>query len=107
MFDRKINIDYQNAKPILKGNLERLAINAPIQGTCADIIKKAMIDLDKKLQNYKSKMILQIHDELVLECPENEVNEVVKIVKESMENVVNWEVKLEVDVGVGDNLGEM
>ena len=107
MFDRKINIDYQNAKPILKGNLERLAINAPIQGTCADIIKKAMIDLDKKLQNYKSKMILQIHDELVLECPENEVDEVVKIVKESMENVVNWEVKLEVDVGVGDNLGEM
>lgn len=45
--------------------------------------------------------------ELVLECPENEVDEVVKIVKESMENVVNWEVKLEVDVGVGDNLGEM
>ena len=51
MFGRKINIDITSAKPIMKGNLERLAINAPIQGTAADIIKKAMITLDEKLKN--------------------------------------------------------
>ncbi len=107
LFGRKINIDIVNAKPIFRGNLERLAINAPIQGTAADILKVAMINLSKKLKTYKSKMILQIHDELVLECPENEVAEVSKLVKDAMENVVNWQVKLEVDVGVGDNLGEM
>ena len=84
-----------------------MAINAPIQGTAADIIKKAMIDLDEKLKNYRSKMILQIHDELVLECPDDEVEYVSKILKESMENVINWEVKMEVDVESGNNLEEV
>ena len=107
IFGRKINIDIASARPIMRGNLERLAINAPIQGTASDIIKKAMIDLDKKLKNYRSKMILQIHDELVLECPENEVEEVSKILKESMENVIDWEVKMEVDVESGNNLEEV
>ena len=107
IFGRKINIDIASARPIMRGNLERLAINAPIQGTAADIIKKAMIDLDEKLKNYRSKMILQIHDELVLECPENEVEEVSKILKESMENVIDWEVKMEVDVESGNNLEEV
>ena len=107
MFGRKINIDLAHAKPMLKGNLERLAINAPIQGTASDITKKAMITLNEKLKNFKSKMILQIHDELVLECPNEEIEEVSKILKDSMENVVDWDVKLEVDVGVGNNLEEM
>ena len=52
-------------------------------------------------------MILQIHDELVLECPDDEVEEVSKILKESMENVINWEVKMEVDVESGNNLEEV
>ncbi len=107
MFGRKINIDIAHAKPIMKGNLERLAINAPIQGTAADIIKKAMITLYDRLKNFKSKMILQIHDELVLECPEDEIEEVSRILKDAMENVVDWDVKLEVDVGIGNNLEEM
>lgn len=107
MFGRKINIDIASAKPIMRGNLERLAINAPIQGTAADIIKKAMIDLDGKLKNYRSKIILQIYDELVLECPDDEVEEVSKILKESMENVIDWEVKMEVDVESGNNLEEV
>lgn len=107
IFGRKINIDIASARPIMRGNLERLAINAPIQGTAADIIKKAMIDLDEKLKNYRSKMILQIHDELVLECPENEVEEISRILKESMENVIDWEVKMEVDVESGNNLEEV
>ncbi|MDD2840664.1 MAG: DNA polymerase I, partial [Rickettsiales bacterium] len=80
LFGRKINIDLANAKPMLRGNLERLSINAPIQGTAADILKIAMIHLSAKLKNLKSKMILQIHDELVLECPNNEVEEVSKLV---------------------------
>ena len=107
MFGRKCNIDVANAKPIMKANLERLAINAPIQGTAADIIKKAMISLSHKLKNYKSKIIMQIHDELVLECPEEEISEVSNILKNTMESVVDWEVKMEVDLGVGDNLEEM
>ena len=107
MFGRKINIDIASAKPIMKGNLERLAINAPIQGTAADIIKKAMITLDEKLKNYRSKIILQIHDELVLECPDSEIEEVSQLLKESMENVVNWDVKMSVDLEIGNNLGEV
>lgn len=107
MFGRKINIDIEHAKPMFRGNLERLAINAPIQGTSADILKKAMIILSDKLKGFKSKMIMQIHDELVLECPIDEVDEVSKLLKESMENVVDWEVKMEVDVGVGDSLGKV
>lgn len=104
LFGRKINIDIVNAKPILRGNLERLSINAPIQGTAADIIKKAMITLSRELKNYKSKMILQVHDELVLECPESEVLQVSKLLKDAMENVISWDVKLYVDVGVNANL---
>ncbi len=107
MFGRKINIDLNSVKPMLRGNLERLAINAPIQGTASDITKKAMISLNEKLKNYRSKMILQIHDELVLECPNEEVEEISKLLKETMEDIINWEVKMEVDVEVGSNLGEI
>ena len=96
-FGRKINIDIAGAKPIFRSNLERLSINAPIQGTASDIIKKAMIIIDKKLQNYKSKLILQIHDELVLECPNDEIDEVVNMVKDTMENVVDWKIKMDID----------
>jgi len=107
IFGRKININVADSKPAIKGMLERLAINAPIQGSASDIIKKAMISLNKELENFKSKIILQIHDELVLECPVEEIEEVSKILKNSMETVVNWDVKMEVDVGIGDNLEEM
>jgi DNA polymerase-1 len=104
MFGRKCNINIKNAKPMLRNSLERVAINAPIQGTAADIIKKAMIILKKELENYKAKMVLQIHDELVLECPIEEVEIVSKILKNVMENVVDWEIKMEVDIIVGNNL---
>ncbi len=107
MFGRKINIDMAGSKPIVRSMLERLAINAPIQGTASDIIKKAMIALNKELEGFKSKMILQIHDELVLECPIEEIEEVSKILRKVMENVIDLDVKMEVDVGVGDNLEEM
>ena len=66
-----------------------------------------MITLDEKLKNYRSKIILQIHDELVLECPDNEIEEVSQLLKESMENVVNWDVKMSVDLEIGNNLEEV
>jgi len=79
----------------------RAAINAPLQGTSADIIKMAMVDLHKKLNNYKSKMILQIHDELVLEVEENELEEVKKLTVEAMELSQPLKVPLKVEVGYG------
>ncbi|MFT5702913.1 MAG: DNA polymerase-1 [Rickettsiales bacterium] len=103
---RKCFIPSINSKnPILKGLAERLAINAPIQGSAADIIKKAMIDFDLLLQegNFKSKMILQVHDELVLEVPENEVLEVSKLLQETMQNAVSLSLPLKVDLKINEN----
>lgn len=87
---------------------ERTAINTPIQGTAADIIKKAMIDVYRQLckAKLKSRILLQVHDELVLEVMDNEVDIVADIVKQTMENVVKLEVPLIVDVKIGDNWAE-
>jgi len=79
----------------------RAAINAPLQGTSADIIKMAMVDLHKKLKNYTSKIILQIHDELVLEVPQNEIEIIKPMVIEAMEMKQPLKVPLKVDVGYG------
>ncbi len=80
---------------------KRMAINAPIQGSAADMIKLAMIDIHKHLDRYKAMMILQVHDELVFELPVSELGEIGKIVKDSMENVMKLKVPLVVDVEVG------
>ena len=79
----------------------RAAINAPLQGTSADIIKMAMVDLHQKLKNYESKIILQIHDELVLEVPKNEIEIIKPIVIKAMEMNQPLKVPLKVDVGCG------
>ncbi len=85
---------------------ERMALNAPVQGTAADVIKKAMIDLDGRLRSdgFESAMLLQIHDELILECPESELAEVRELVVAAMETVVELEVPLQVDVSIGGDL---
>ncbi len=82
---------------------ERAAMNAPLQGSSADIIKIAMIRVVRKLEegNYKAKLVLQVHDELVIDCPEEEKDEVATILKTEMENAVSLKVPLIVDVGVG------
>lgn len=82
---------------------ERIAINTPIQGTAADIIKLAMIDIDEELRkrNMKSRMIIQVHDELVFEVPDEEKEELVDLVKNKMTNVVKLSVPLEVDISIG------
>jgi DNA polymerase-1 len=76
-----------------------------MQGTAADIIKMAMIDVDNWLENsdLKSRMIMQVHDELVLEVPESELDLVIQGLKERMEGAAKLKVPLVVDVGVGDN----
>jgi DNA polymerase-1 len=88
---------------------EREAINHPIQGSAADIIKLAMIRLHRELhaRGLQSRMILQVHDELVLECPDDEIEIVVPLVREVMENAYPLESKLKVDVAVGQNWDEM
>ncbi|HSM01880.1 MAG TPA: DNA polymerase I [Acidimicrobiia bacterium] len=85
---------------------ERMALNAPIQGSAADIIKKAMIDLDTALAGNDAMMLLQVHDELVLEAPEGDAGEVAAIVVEIMEGVVDLEVPLVADVAVGKTLAD-
>jgi len=87
---------------------ERMALNAPIQGSAADIIKKAMIELDDRLEaeGDDTFMVLQVHDELVLETPTQSVDATASVVREIMEGVVTLEVPLRVDVGTGASLGD-
>jgi len=87
---------------------ERTAVNTPIQGTAADLIKLAMIQIQRRLyqEKLRSKMILQVHDELVFEVPDNEIELMKKLVKEGMEGVVKLAVPVRVDMGVGKNWDE-
>ncbi|MBW2467054.1 MAG: DNA polymerase I [Deltaproteobacteria bacterium] len=88
---------------------ERTAINTPIQGTAADIIKLAMIKVERELQktSLKARMLLQIHDELVFEVPENEIEQTEMLVKECMESVMELDVPLVVNISVGSNLAKV
>ncbi|MCB0150282.1 MAG: DNA polymerase I, partial [Caldilineaceae bacterium] len=85
--------------------VERAAINAPIQGTAADIMKIAMIELHDRLRKgrYRTRLLLQVHDELVLETPPDEQAAVISLVRETMENAYRLDVPLKVDVEVGPN----
>jgi DNA polymerase-1 len=86
-----------------------MAINMPIQGTAADIIKIAMIRLPERLRSagLKARLLLQVHDDLVLEVPREEVDAVVPILRETMESAMKLDVPLTVDVKVGDNWESM
>jgi len=97
------DINSQNA--IVRGAAERNAVNAPIQGSAADIIKLAMIAIQKRLskENWKAKMLLQVHDELVFDVPKSEVESLKSMVKTEMENAFKLEVPLIVDIGIGNN----
>ena len=84
---------------------ERAAINAPVQGTAADIMKIAMIKMHKaiKTENLEAKLILQVHDELILDTPEREIDNVKNLITDSMMGATNLDVPLEIDIGIGDN----
>jgi len=100
--------EIQNKNPAIRAGAERLAINTPLQGTAADLIKLAMIEIDRSIQEQKlqGKMILQIHDELIFEIPEEEVPIFEAMVKEKMEGVLPLKVPIEVHLSIGKNWAE-
>ena len=97
--------DINSKNGTVRALAERNAINAPIQGTSADIIKLAMINVDKRLkqEGMQSRMVLQIHDELVFDAVKEEVETLCRIVKEEMENVTTLSVPLTVECNYGNN----
>ncbi len=109
IFKRRRYIPELNAKNFnIRSFGERIALNTPIQGSAADIIKISMVKVynELKKRNMKSKLIIQIHDELVVDAAEDEVEEVKEIMRELMENSVDLNVKLSVDMNTGKNLYE-
>ena len=106
LLGRRRNLkDINSSNAIVRGHAERNAINAPIQGTAADVIKIAMINIldDIKKKELKSRMLLQVHDELVFDVEKSEVEVMQNLVRENMENAVKMVVPLEVEMNTGDN----
>ena len=106
LFNRKRNIpELNNTVYTIRQSGERMALNTPVQGTSADIIKLAMVKVFNAISeaNLKSKMIMQVHDELIFDVVKEEVESLTKIVKEVMENVYQLEVPLKVDINYGEN----
>lgn len=97
--------DINSSNAVVRGAAERNAVNAPIQGSAADIIKIAMIKIHQKLKDkgLKTKMLLQVHDELVFDVYKSELEEVQELIKSEMENAFKLDVPLDVEVGLGDN----
>ncbi|WP_299187365.1 DNA polymerase I [uncultured Aquimarina sp.] len=97
--------DINSANAVVRGAAERNAVNAPIQGSAADIIKIAMINIHQKLKegNYKTKMLLQVHDELVFDVYKPELEKIQSLIKSEMENAYTLAVPLDVDMGLGEN----
>lgn len=100
--------ELSNKNPMIRAAAERLAINTPLQGTAADLIKIAMIEIEKTIEEKKLKgmMILQIHDELIFEVPDEEIPVFKALVKEKMETVIKLNVPVEVHIAVGKNWAE-
>ncbi|MGN1029443.1 MAG: DNA polymerase, partial [Bacilli bacterium] len=101
---RRFIPEIKSSNRIVKALGERLAMNAPIQGSAADIIKLAMVNVYNKLNELqlKSKIILQVHDELILNVKQDELEQVKTLVKDEMENVLKMDVPLEVDINIGN-----
>ncbi|MBE7629428.1 DNA polymerase I [Tenacibaculum piscium] len=97
--------DINSRNGMVRSGAERNAVNAPIQGSAADIIKLAMINIYKRFEkeNFKSKMLLQVHDELVFDAHKDELEIIKPIIKQEMENAFKMEVPLDVEIGIGEN----
>lgn len=109
LFNRKRYLpDIQHKNRVMRAEAERMAINTPIQGTAADLIKMAMINIHARLtrEGLRSKMLLQVHDELVFEVPEKELDTLPSMIKEEMEGVYPLMVPLKVDINMGRNWDE-
>ncbi|CUI34694.1 DNA polymerase I [Cognatishimia activa] len=110
LFGRKINMPQINAKGPHAGFAARAAINAPIQGTAADIIRRAMIRMPSAIKGLPAKMLLQVHDELIFEVAEDAVDDTIAVARDVMQGAADPAVKLDVplvvDAGIGDNWSE-
>ncbi len=109
LFNRRRYLpDIQHSNRMIRAEAERMAINTPIQGTAADLIKKAMINIHERLSRERltTRMLLQVHDELVFEVPENEMQTIVPLIREEMEGVFPLRVPLKVDINNGRNWDE-
>ncbi len=97
--------DMNSRNPNARGFAERTAVNSPLQGTAADVIKLAMVRIDRELAagGFRATMLLQVHDELVFEAPPEETARLSALVKREMEQVYRLEVPLIADIGIGDN----
>jgi len=104
LFGRKRPVpDINSSETYKRERAKRLALNTPIQGTAADIIKMAMVNIDRRIKNEKlqSSMILQVHDELLFDVPNTELKYMEKLVRDEMENVVHLPVALKIDLKIG------
>ncbi|MBI3008361.1 MAG: DNA polymerase I [Candidatus Omnitrophica bacterium] len=106
---RRFIFDINSESPNIRQAAERVAINTPIQGSSADLLKLAMLEIDKYIREYnlKTKMVLQVHDELVFEAPEAEIDVVQEMVIEKMEGAARLKVPIKVEVKVGNNWAEI
>ncbi len=99
--------DINSPNFIIRKAAERAAINMPIQGTAAELMKLSMIAVEEKLSSYSARLLIQVHDSILVECVDSEVDTVTKIIKETMENVYPIDIKLSVEVGVSKNWGNL
>lgn len=109
LFNRRRYLpDINHRNRIIRSEAERMAVNTPIQGTAADLIKMAMIRIHERLdrENLRTRMLLQVHDELVFEVPESEIQTVRSLVKEEMEGVYRLDIPLKADIKIGKNWDE-
>jgi DNA polymerase-1 len=109
LFNRRRYLpDIEHSNRVIRAEAERMAINTPIQGTAADLIKKAMINIHNrlKIEGFRTNMLLQVHDELVFEVPENELEKAMILIRDEMEGVYPLNVPLKVDMAKGRNWEE-
>lgn len=104
---RRPTPDVKSSNFMVREGAMRAAVNMPFQGGAADIMKKAMVDLGRELDGQDCKMLLQIHDSILIECPKDDAEKLAKKVKQIMEDVVDLPVKLTVDTTIGQNWGEL
>ena len=102
---RRVIDELKSSNYMVRSGGERMALNTPIQGSAADILKKAMVDLYSEMtkRNLKSKILIQVHDELVLNVYKDELDEVKELVRDKMENVIKLDVPLKVDIETGND----
>jgi len=108
LLGRRRNLsELKSSNYMVRSAAERMAMNTPLQGSAADIIKLAMLGVEKRLENMKSKMILQIHDELIIDTAPDELEEVKKLLSEEMENACKLRVPLIAEAGSAENWGDL